>query len=80
MAKARKKEQFNYGLGLIALILYSLALYGVVQGFGLHLQTFQLPSDDPARPGFAVVAGWYFFGVLLGAAGKMAKWKAMGKK
>ena len=78
-APVKAKQQYNYGLGFIALVLYSLALYSIVHGFGLHLQTFQFPANDPRIPSFAVIVAWYFLGVLLGAAGKMSKWKAMGK-
>ena len=74
MAKAKGRQE-NYGLGFIALVLYSLALFGIVQGFGLHLQAVQTGSQQ-----YAMVLGWYFVGLLLGAVGKMTKMKAMGKK
>ncbi len=86
MAKAKvvaksPKQQYNYGLSLIALILYSLALYSIVQGFGLHLQDIQDPNGvSHTKAGYLTLIGWYFFGVVLMAIGKMAKWKAMGKK
>ena len=76
MAKARAAGGHeNYGLGFIALVLFTLALYAFVQGFGLHLQAVQTGTQA-----YAMLLGWYFVSVLLMAVGKMVKMKAMGKK
>ena len=76
MAKARAAGGHeNYGLGFIALVLFTLALYAFVQAFGLHLQAIQSGAQA-----YATLLAWYFVSVLLVAVGKMVKWKAMGKK
>ena len=67
----------NYGYTLIALVLFTLALYGLVNGFALHLQDVQLvAAGQAARAGFAMIALWYFAGFLLMLAGKRSKWKS----
>ena len=78
MAKAKvvkAKQQYDYVLGFAALVLCSLALYALIQGFALHLQAVQ----TGAMAGGNVLL-WYFAGVLLLLLGKMAKLKVMSKK
>ena len=84
MAKARvvargAKCTCNYGLVFVALVLFSLALYGLVNAFALHLLDVNLTAQDQAaKSGFAVLLMWYFAGFLLLMVGKMVKWKAHG--
>ncbi len=71
MPKANNKCSCNPGLMVIAWILISLGIWSVVGGFAL-----QIGSGAPTAMNVNVL--WYFLGVLLIWAGKMAKWKSCG--
>lgn len=76
MAKAVARGSrcnMNLGLTFIALVVMTLAVYALVNGFAFHLQAVQTGSQS-----YGMVLIWYFVGFLLMFAGKMVKWKAHG--
>lgn len=65
---ASNKCNCNFGWALIALILFTIGLYGVAGGFIGQL----------GGAAWSMVLPWYFIGLLLVMLAKMAKWKAHG--
>ena len=81
MAKARTSSDMtcrcNPLLSLIALVLLSLGIFGLVNGFALHLQAASAGIQMETMPMIGILV-WYFGGMLLMLVGKMLKWKAHG--
>ncbi len=75
MAKAAQRQakggkcNCNVGFVVLAIILITLGIYSVANGFISHFN----------YRAAGVVLLWYFIGVVLLALGKLAKWKAYGE-
>ena len=70
-APTKAKCNMNFGYGLVALVIIALGIYGLVNGFALHLASIQSDTQN-----YGTILVWYFAGLLLFKVGKMAKWKA----
>jgi|SRR3989344_2383258 len=66
------KCECNWGMGIISVILMSVALFLLVQGFAI-----QLDSAGAGRLAYVVLV-WYLVGFILMIGAKMAKHKTMG--
>ena len=67
----------SWGHTVVALVLFSLALYALVNAFALHLADVNAAlSGIPTLTGPGMLLAWYFIGVLVLTIAKIVKWKS----